>query len=94
MGRSHQNAKSHIFVTKKRTGELKARQVAGGNKQRDFISKEVSSSPTASNNSIDISSLLDAIEGREVVTVDIMKDSKRRKVVVMKGQVTTSKMES
>jgi hypothetical protein len=62
---------SHIFVTKKRTGELKARQVAGGNKQRDFISKEESSSPTASNDSIILSSLLDAIKGREVVTVDI-----------------------
>ena len=31
---------SHIFVTKKRTGELKACQVAGGNKQCNFISKE------------------------------------------------------
>jgi hypothetical protein len=31
---------SHIFVKKKRSGQLKARKVAGGNKQRDFISKE------------------------------------------------------
>jgi hypothetical protein len=31
---------SHIFVKKKRLGEVKARKVAGGNKQRDFIDKE------------------------------------------------------
>ena len=31
---------SHVFVKKKRSGQLKARKVAGGNKQRDFISKE------------------------------------------------------
>jgi hypothetical protein len=59
-----------IFITKKRTEELKARQVAGGNKQRDFITKEESSSPTMSNDSFVLSSLLDTIEGRDI-TVDI-----------------------
>ena len=62
---------SHIFVTKKCSGELKARQVAGSNKQCDFITKEESSSPTAANELITLSSMLDAIENREVIMVDI-----------------------
>ena len=37
---------SHIFLTKKRTGEIKGRTVAGGNKQRNYIDKEDASSPT------------------------------------------------
>ena len=31
---------SHIFVVKKKCGTLKARKVAGGNKQQDYVSKE------------------------------------------------------
>ena len=42
---------SFLFVTRKRSGELKGRKVAGGNKQRDFVSKEEASSPTVSNDS-------------------------------------------
>jgi hypothetical protein len=30
---------SFLFVTRKRSRELKARKVAGGNKQQDFVSK-------------------------------------------------------
>ena len=62
---------SHAFVTKKTSGELKARQVASGNKQCDFITKEESSSPTVANESITLSSVLDAIENCKVITVDI-----------------------
>ncbi len=36
----------HVFVKKKHMGQIKACKVAGGNKQRDFISKENGSSPT------------------------------------------------
>jgi hypothetical protein len=39
---------SHIFVERKQDGVLKARQVAGGNKQRGYIMKEDASSPTVS----------------------------------------------
>lgn len=39
--RRSQILESQVFVKKKRSGQLKARKVAGGNKQRDFIiSKE------------------------------------------------------
>ncbi len=36
---------SHVFVKKKRMGQIKVRKVAGDNKQRDFIRKENASSP-------------------------------------------------
>ena len=39
---------SHIFVKQKRDGKIKARKVIGGNKQRDYITKEDVSSPTVS----------------------------------------------
>lgn len=34
---------SHLFLKEKRDGKIKGRMVAGGNKQRNFISKEESS---------------------------------------------------
>jgi len=62
---------SHVFVKKKRSGEIKARKVAGGNKQRDFISKESASSPTVSTNSVLLTSIVDAKEDRDVAIIDI-----------------------
>ena len=62
---------SHVFVKKKRSGKLKARKVAGGNKQRDFISKESASSPTVATKSVLLTSLIDAKERRDVAIVDI-----------------------
>jgi len=37
---------SHIFVEQKRDGTIKTRKVIGGDKQRDYITKEDVSSPT------------------------------------------------
>jgi hypothetical protein len=37
---------SHMFLKQKRDGKIKGRTVVGGNKQRDYISKEDASSPT------------------------------------------------
>ena len=49
---------SHIFVERKRDGVLKARQVAGGNKQRGYIIKENASSPsTVSSEAVMLTSL-------------------------------------
>ena len=39
---------SHIFVGEKSDGKIKARKVVGGNKQRDYITKEDVSPPTVS----------------------------------------------
>ncbi len=61
----------YVFVKKKRTGQIKARNVAGGNKQRDFISKENASSPTVATESVLITSLVDAQENCDIAIVDI-----------------------
>jgi hypothetical protein len=37
---------SHMFLKKKRDGKIKGRTTAGGNKHRDYTSKEDASSPT------------------------------------------------
>ena len=54
---------SHMFVVKKRTGETKARLVGGGNKQREYLTKEDSSSPTVATESVLLTSIVDADEG-------------------------------
>jgi hypothetical protein len=62
---------SHMFVVKKRTGETKARLVGGGNKQREYLTKEDSSSPTVATESVLLTSIVDADEGRDVTIIDI-----------------------
>ncbi len=62
----------HVFVKKKRTGQIKAHKVAGGNKQRDFISKENASSPTVAMESVLLTSLVDAQEDRDIAIMDIL----------------------
>ncbi len=69
--RRKQILKLHVFVKKKRTGQIKACKVAEGNKQRDFISKENASSPTVATESVLLTSLVDAQENCDVAIVDI-----------------------
>ena len=84
---------SFLFVTRKRSGELKGRKVAGGNKQRDFVSKEEASSPTVSNDSTILSCTIDAKERRHVATIDVpnafiqtrVVDDKRKVIVRIRG---------
>ena len=61
----------HVFVKKKRSGQIKARKVAGGNKQRDFISKEDASSPTVATELVLLTSVVDVKENRDVAIIDI-----------------------
>jgi hypothetical protein len=61
----------HVFVKKKRTGQIKACKVGGGNKQRDFISKENASSPIVATESVLLTSLVDAQENCDGAIVDI-----------------------
>jgi hypothetical protein len=58
-------------MKKKHTGQIKVRKFAGGNKQRDFISKENASSPTVATESVLLTSFVDAQENRDVAIVDI-----------------------
>ena len=62
---------SHMFLKKKRDNTIKGRTVAGGNKQRDFISKEDASSPTVATESVLLTCAIDAQEGRDVAIIDI-----------------------
>ena len=62
---------SHMFLLEKRDGRLKARTVAGGNKQRGYIPKEDASSPTVATESVLLSCIIDAEEGRDVAVIDI-----------------------
>ena len=62
---------SHVFVKKKRSGQIKARKVSGGNKQRDFVNEEDASSPTVATKSVLLTSVLEAKENRDVAIMDI-----------------------
>jgi hypothetical protein len=62
---------SHMFLKLKRDGKIKGRTVAGGNKQRDYISKEDDSSPTVTTESVLLSCIIYAEEHRDVAVVDI-----------------------
>ena len=62
---------SHQFIKEKRDRTLKGRTVVGGNRQRDYISKEDASSPTVAVESVLLSCIIDAQEERDVATVDI-----------------------
>jgi hypothetical protein len=62
---------SHMFLKEKRDGKVKGRTVAGGNKQRDYISKEEASSPTVATESVLLTCIVDAEEGRDVAVIDI-----------------------
>ena len=62
---------SHMIMVQKKDGTVKAREVAGGNKQRDFVSKEDASSPTAATESVLLSCAVDAKERRHTAVVDI-----------------------
>jgi hypothetical protein len=62
---------SHMFLKEKRDGKIKGRTVAGGNKQRDYISKEDASSPTVTTESVLLSCIIDAEEERDVAVIDI-----------------------
>jgi hypothetical protein len=62
---------SHMFLKEKRTGDIKGRTVAGGNKQRDFLTKEEVSSPTVATESVLLTCIIEAEERRDVATIDI-----------------------
>ena len=60
-----------MFLKEKRCGKIKARGCADGRKQRAWIGKDEASSPTVMIESLLLSCVIDATEGRDVATVDI-----------------------
>ena len=83
---------SLIFLVQKRDGRIKARTCANGSVQRGWMSKEEAASPTAAVESILLTAVIDAAEGRCVATVDIphafiqtdLKDDKDGDCITMK----------
>jgi hypothetical protein len=62
---------SLMFLTKKRTGKVKASGCANGSKQRDHIAKDEATAPTVSSDAIFIQGTIFAHEGRNVATRNI-----------------------
>jgi hypothetical protein len=62
---------SQMFLKEKRDRKTKGRTVAGGNKQRGYISKEDASFPTVATDSVLLMCIVDAQEGRDVAVIDI-----------------------
>jgi hypothetical protein len=90
----HQILESHIFVEEKQDGTIKARKVIGGNKQREYITKEDVSSPTVTAEAVMLTCVIDAQENRDVAVVDIPafaqtvvsnEDAKHRVIVRIRG---------
>jgi hypothetical protein len=61
----------HMFLKQKRDGKIKERTIAGGKKQRDYISKEDASSPTVAMEAVLLACIIDTKEGCDVAVVDI-----------------------
>jgi hypothetical protein len=62
---------SLIFLVEKRDGRVKARACANGSPQREYIHKDDATSPTAATEAILLTAVIDAKEGRDVMTADI-----------------------
>jgi hypothetical protein len=58
-------------VKEKRSGRIKGRTVADGRPQRELYTKEESSSPTVSTDTLMLSLLIDTTERRDVATADV-----------------------
>ena len=66
-----QTLESHLFLKEKRDLTIKGCLVAGGDKQRSFTPQTEATSPTPHTESIFITSAIDALEQRDVATIDI-----------------------
>jgi hypothetical protein len=61
----------HMFLKQKRCGKIKGRGCADGRKQRAYLNKEDTTSPTVMTESLMLSCMIDAMEGRKIVTCDL-----------------------
>jgi hypothetical protein len=59
------------MIKETRSGRIKGRTVGNGRPQREFYTKEETSSPTVSTDALMMSLLIDAWERRDVVTADV-----------------------
>jgi hypothetical protein len=62
---------SLLFSTEKRDGRIKGRTVYNGKPTRQWLEKDEAATPTASLESIMLTAIIDAKEGRDVMSSDI-----------------------
>jgi len=93
---------SHLILNDKQdSDEKKWRLAAGCNKQRDFITKEDSISPTVATESVSFTCTIEAMEHQVVAVIDIpnafiqshVPDPKDQTLVCLQGQVVVELME-
>ena len=60
-----------VFLTRKQSGKIKEREYANGRPQRDYITKEESIFPIVSLYAFMSSCLMDTMDNRKVITIDI-----------------------
>jgi hypothetical protein len=60
-----------MFLTKKRTGEVKARACADGSVQRQHVAKEEAAAPTVTSEAIFVQATIYAHENRDTARCDI-----------------------
>ena len=60
-----------MYLTEKRSGEIKGRQVFNGKPTREYLSREESASPTVSLEGTTLTTVIDCKEDRDVMCVDI-----------------------
>ena len=59
------------YLTQKKSGEIKGRTIYNGSKTREWLSKEDLASPTASLQSLLVTMVIDAYEGRDTMATDV-----------------------
>jgi hypothetical protein len=67
----HKAQEALMFLTEKRDGSIKGRMVYNGKPTREWVSREDTTSPTASLESIMLTAVVDAKEDRDVMTADV-----------------------
>jgi hypothetical protein len=84
-----------MFLKEKRCGKIKGRGCADGRSQREYMSKQKTSSPTVATEVLILTCVIDAIEGRDVATCDIpgaFMQSDMKGKVVMKLEVVMAEV--
>jgi hypothetical protein len=79
-----------MFLKEKRCGTIKGRVCADGPPQRNYMTKQETSSPTVATKDLMLTCVIDAIEGRDVTTCNIpgafmQLDMKGKVVMKLKG---------
>jgi hypothetical protein len=83
---------SLMFLKEKRNGDIKGRTCADGRKQREDFNREDATSPTVATESIFLTALIEALEGRDVACFDIPgaflhAESDEEVIMMLKGRL-------